>query len=80
MDASFLTCSVNTNEIVPIYAIVNSLIELPTVNKVQIAINGETTRKYRELVSLDTVFERNLDIILEDAEDTEMELETEAGQ
>lgn len=80
LDASFLTGSVNTNEIVPIYAIVNSLIELPTVNKVQIAINGETTRKYRELVSLDTVFERNLDIILEDAEDTEMELETEAGQ
>lgn len=80
LDASFLTGSVNTNEIVPIYAIVNSLVELPTVNKVQIAINGETTKKYRELVSLDTVFERNLDIILEDTKDTKTEQETEAGQ
>lgn len=66
LDASFLTGSVNTNEVVPIYAIVNSLVELPSVNKVQIAINGETTRRYRELVSLDTLFERNLDIILSD--------------
>lgn len=66
LDASFLTGSVNTNEIVPIYAIVNSLVELPAVNKVQIAINGETTKKYREVVSLDTLFERNLDIIQEE--------------
>ena len=66
LDASFLTGSVNTNEVVPIYAIVNSLVELPAVNKVQIAVNGETTRRYRELVSLDTLFERNLDIILEE--------------
>lgn len=65
LDASFLTGSVNTNELVPIYAIVNSLSELPAVNKVQIAINGETAKKYRELVSLDTLFERNLDIIQE---------------
>lgn len=72
LDASFLTGSVNTNEVVPIYAIVNSLVELPAVNKVQIAINGETTRRYRELVSLDTLFERNLDIIMEESpEETE---------
>lgn len=79
LDASFLTGSVNTNEVVPIYAIVNSLSELPAVNKVQIAINGETSRKYRELVSLDTLFERNLDIILEDAPE-EIQQETEAEQ
>ncbi len=66
LDASFLTGSVNTNEVVPIYAIVNSLVELPAVNKVQIAVNGETTKRYRELVSLDALFERNLDIILEE--------------
>ena len=81
LDASFLTGSVNTNEIVPIYAIVNSLAELSAVNKVQIAINGETSRKYRELVSLDTLFERNLDIILEDdPEETADGQETEAVQ
>ena len=72
LDASFLTGSVNTNEVVPVYAIVNSLVELPAVNKVQIAINGETTRRYREFVSLDTLFERNLDIIMEEnPEETE---------
>lgn len=65
LDASFMTGSVNTNEVVPIYAIVNSLVELPAVNKVQISINGETSRKYRELVSLDALFERNLDILEE---------------
>ncbi len=64
-----LTGSVNTNEVVPIYAIVNSLVELPAVNKVQIAVNGETTKRYRELVSLDALFERNLDIILEEEKD-----------
>lgn len=79
LDASFLTGSVNTNEIVPIYAIVNSLVELSNVNKVQIAINGETTKKYRELVSLDTIFERNLDIILEEGEQQIEEIETETG-
>lgn len=82
LDASFLTGSVNTNETVPVYAIVNSLVELPNVNKVQIAINGETTKKYRELVSFDKMFERNLDIILEEGEQQieEAETETEAVQ
>lgn len=82
LDASFLTGSVSTNELVPIYAIVNSLAELPNVNKVQIAINGETTKKYRELVSFDKLFERNLDIILEEGEQQieEIETETEAAQ
>lgn len=78
LDASFLTGSVSTNEVVPIYAIVNSLVELPAVNKVQIAVNGETTRKYREVVSMDTLFERNLDIILEETEEeSSSEEETE---
>lgn len=69
LDASFLTGSVNTNEVVPIYAIVNSLVELPSVNKVQLLINGETNKKYRELVSLNTILERNLDIIEETTEE-----------
>lgn len=75
LDASFLTGSVNTNEVIPIYAIVNSLVELPAVNKVQIAINGETTKRYRELVSLDTLFERNLDIIMEESPEETEELQ-----
>lgn len=50
-------------EDVSIYSIVNSLCELPNVNKVQIAIDGETDRLYRESFPLDKVYERNLDIM-----------------
>ena len=48
---------------VTIYSITNSLVELPNVNKVQIAVDGETNISYRENVSLNTVFERNLDLL-----------------
>ena len=56
LDNTFLTGTVNTIEAIPIYAIVDSLAELPNVNKVQILINGETNKKYREAISLDTFF------------------------
>ena len=46
-----------------IYSVVNSLVELNNVNKVQITINGETNIMFRESVSLSTVFERNLNIV-----------------
>ncbi|MDE7358287.1 MAG: GerMN domain-containing protein, partial [Lachnospiraceae bacterium] len=48
---------------VTIYSITNSLAELSNVNRVQISINGETNISYRENVSLNNVFERNLDIL-----------------
>lgn len=63
LDPSFLTSAVSTIELLPIYAMVNSLSELPTINKVQIAINGETNKKYREVVPLNELFERNLDLV-----------------
>lgn len=49
---------------VTIYSITNSLAELPNVNRVQISINGETNLSYRENINLNTVFERNLDILV----------------
>lgn len=49
---------------VTIYSITNSLVELSNVNKVQISIDGETNISYRENTSLNTVFERNLDILV----------------
>ena len=63
LDSSFMTSAVATIEVLPIYAIVNSLSELTNISKVQIAINGETNRKYREVVALDELFERNLDLV-----------------
>ena len=53
----------DVSEAVPVYSIVNSLLELSNVNKVQILINGETPKVYRESISLETIFERNFDLI-----------------
>lgn len=46
-----------------IYSLVNSLIELNGVNKVQIAIDGETNAVFRDAISLSSPFERNLDVL-----------------
>lgn len=50
-------------ESVPVYSVVNTLLELPNISKVQIAVNGETNMMYKDGISLDNLFERNLDII-----------------
>lgn len=63
LDDSFLNQTYNVTADVTIYAMVNSLIELSNVNKVQISINGDTTGVYREKYSFTTIFDRNLDII-----------------
>lgn len=48
---------------VTIYSIVNSLVEIPSVNKVQFLINGTVVEKFRENIPFDGFFERNLDIL-----------------
>ena len=45
------------------YSIVDSLLELDGVHKVQISVNGDTTEKYDNKISLSQPFIRNLDII-----------------
>ena len=67
LDESFLSQPYNVTNDVTIYSITNSLVELPNVNKVQISINGETKVFYKESVSLTNIFERNLDLIENDA-------------
>lgn len=47
----------------------NSLVELPTVSKVQFLKNGEKQPFYRETMPFDGIFERNLDLI--EQEETE---------
>lgn len=63
LDDGFMTQMYNVTGDVVIYSIVNSLVELPNVNKVQIAVNGETNLTYREIFNLSTVFDRNLDLV-----------------
>lgn len=64
LDETFLTQIYNVSSDVTIYSIVNSLVELSNVNKVQISVNGVTDMMYRENVNLTTIFERNLDLIV----------------
>lgn len=62
-DDAFMTQIYNVTGDVVVYSIVNSLVELPNVNKVQIAVNGETNLTYRETISFTTTFDRNLDLV-----------------
>ena len=64
LNNDFLSQPYNVASDVTIYSITNSLVELPNVNRVQISINGETNLSYREYMSLNTVYERNLDILV----------------
>ena len=63
LDEGFLETGYNVTEGIPVYSIVNSLIRNTDAQKVQISINGETNRIFRESISFDTVFERNEDLI-----------------
>lgn len=63
LNNDFLNQPYNVASDVTIYSITNSLAELSNVNRVQIAVNGETNISYRENMSLNNVFERNLDIL-----------------
>lgn len=62
-DASFLNSTPEVKDYIPIYSIVNSISELSGVNRVQISVNGSQDVLFRDSISLNTVFERNLDYI-----------------
>lgn len=63
LSEEFLTPAFDVTSQVTLYSIVNSLVELPGVNRVQISIDGETNVTYRDSVSLTTMFERDLDLV-----------------
>ena len=63
LDSGFLTMPEGISPELAVYSIVNSLSELSGVNKVQISIDGETDYRLNDQISLDTMFERNLDIV-----------------
>ena len=63
LDDGFLDYGYDLIEELPIYSIVNSLTEISGINQVQILINGETDLIFRESISFDMIFERNLDLV-----------------
>lgn len=74
LDEKFLNQNYEIAEPVVIYSIVNSLTELSNVNKVQISVNGDSNIRYREKLDLNTMYERNLDYMDEEAQTQEKQI------
>ncbi len=69
LDNSFSAMALNQQEEIPIYSITNSLVESGSVTEVQIAINGETKKNYREHVSLNQMFHAKPDLVVQEETD-----------
>lgn len=66
LNKEFLTSVEGVNREVSLYSVVNSLAELPDINKVQFTIDGETINYYGTgSIVFDSPLERNLEIIKE---------------
>jgi len=63
LDEGFINHDYGVEEPVVIYSIVNSLSEIPGISQVQISVNGDTSRAYRDSFQLDQLYERNLEYI-----------------
>lgn len=75
-DEGFLNQNYEIAEPIVIYSIVDSLVELPNVNKVQISVNGDSEKVYRENYDLSVMYDRNLDY-LDNGAQTEAEQKEE---
>jgi germination protein M len=62
-DSTFVTAVNNVTTDVTIYSIVDSLVELSNINKVQFSIEGNKDGKFRDKYELSTMFERNLSLV-----------------
>lgn len=69
----FLVQDYNISEEVVIYSIVNSLAELPTVDRVQISVDGETNMVYRQDMSLAEFYSMDMDLVQEEGADVEVD-------
>ena len=76
-DDAILTQAYNVTPDVVIYSITNSLVELTSVNRVQISIDGQTDLIFRETFNLANVYERNLDLIGESSRTEETQAQTQ---
>jgi germination protein M len=61
----FLEKLPNIKEDIAIYSIVNTLVELPDINKVEFTINSQVQKTYWEDMPFDQAFERNLNLLEE---------------
>ncbi|MGN0416189.1 MAG: GerMN domain-containing protein [Agathobacter sp.] len=71
LDEMFFNQNKEISEQVILYSIVDSLAELPNVEKVQISINGDTSGKCRYTYDLATMYEADLSMVEDGAEGVE---------
>jgi germination protein M len=62
-NSNFLNKRKGLTDETAIYSVVNSLVELSSVNKVQFTIDGVQVDKYGDGTDFSDIFERNLDIV-----------------
>lgn len=60
-DSAFLSSGLDVKEEISLYSIVNSLTQLTTVNRVQFSVNGSPAVMFRDTLSLNALFEQNMD-------------------
>ncbi|KIR02013.1 Spore germination protein [Lachnospiraceae bacterium TWA4] len=63
LDANFISNALEISDNIPIYSIVNSLVQLGQIAKVQISVNGSSDAKFKDTIPLNQMFEWNLDYI-----------------
>lgn len=63
LDAGFIAQGYDVLGSVTIYSIVNSLTDFSHITSVQILVNGETNITYKDNISLETIFQKNAEIV-----------------
>lgn len=63
LSSEFLSKRSNISDDVAIYSVVNTLVELPNINKVQFSINGEQVLLFDDTVNFGEPFENNLSLV-----------------
>ncbi|MGN0322540.1 MAG: GerMN domain-containing protein [Oliverpabstia sp.] len=63
LDQRFVTEALDIQQEIPVYSIVNSLIAAGNVQKVQISVNGDSKVVFRESMSLNQFYEKNLELV-----------------
>ena len=64
LDVGFIGQGYDVLGTVTIYSIVNSLTDLTGIQSVQILVNGETNMNYKDNISLETIFQKNQELVL----------------
>lgn len=68
LDKTFMNQSMNVQQELPVYSIVNSLMDACKIHGVQISVEGETKVTFRESMSLDKLYKADYSLV-EDASD-----------